>query len=446
MLSLAAAALLAAVAYAWAPASDPASAVPEPLPLPAVALAAAPEAEAPDDAERDAPETGAIDAPPEAAEEVFLEGSDDDSEDVVLRGRVVPAFGPQPEGIHVVLDRADDCGEDQPDDAACDHFRTYADADPETGDFELSAPPGSYRLVARADGFLPAHEQGLTLTRGEELGEVLLTLERGERISGTVHHEDEPQTGARVFAIGEGFVREGVTDEIGHFEIEGLPHGSFVVRAYVEPYGGDERTVSSGASVALVIDKRERVHGRVVDARGFPVEGAVVYSDYEPTHENEQVRDPWPEGEDFEIGGLGMHGCGPTPSCYERATTDAAGRFELETSPGELLLIGARLGDLRAFVTGADWRDGKEVVMQLEPLGRAKSKNPNGEVTLAPNGTHEVFLESTGLAPNPSRQPLMKAGLFANPPSDSPAALDPFALGFGRAPHYEIADQGGIPY
>jgi hypothetical protein len=223
--------------------------------------------------------------------------------------------------------------------------------------------------VARATGFLPASEDGLVVRLGEQLGDILLTLEPGRHITGTVDVEGTPQSEAKIVAKGEGFVRLASTDELGHFEIDGLPNGTFSVRAYHEGLGGDEKTVESGGSVQLSLGYRQKIRGRVLDERGFPAEAATIFTDYAPTLDSET--DPYPQPRTEGDYGLGLHGCGPLPSCYQRAVTAADGRFELDATPGETLTVGAQAGDHYALTfdvqTGAD-----NLVLELQPARRVQ--------------------------------------------------------------------------
>ena len=255
-----------------------------------------------------------------------------------LRGRVTPLSGAQP-GVRVTFQGL--CGAD------CSPSLLEADTDPITGEFALALPPGTYQVVARADGFLPATEEGLTVSAAEHLADLVMTLERGERITGSVHRGGQPTAGAQVAAIASGWIRTALTDELGRFEISGLPRGSYTVRAYSGAYGGDEQQVAAGGSVSFELGYRQKVVGRVLDARGFPAEGVAIFSDYQPL----DVLDTDPYvGSSAAVLGLGMHGCGPSPQCYQRAVTGPDGRFEVETSVGQTLTLGARRGNAYALL------------------------------------------------------------------------------------------------
>jgi hypothetical protein len=256
----------------------------------------------------------------------------------------------------------------------CEHESSGTDADPETGDFELQVRPGSYVIVARADGLLPAGEKGLKLTAGETVEGIMLTLPPGGHVTGFVYGEGEPVPSAKVVVSGEGYVRVAFTDEAGRFDASPLPLGSFNVRAYSPSYGGDEKEARTGRSVTLDLGWRLKVRGRVLDARGFPAEGVVISSDYTVTHD-EPESDPWPDAPQDFIGGLEAHGC--SGDCYTRATTDASGRFELDTAPGQELIVGASRGSERAYVENVT--PGKELELTLSAALRARLVDEDNE-------------------------------------------------------------------
>lgn len=308
--------------------------------------------------------------------------ADSVSPDIVLTGRVNPKSGAQPE-VTVVAQSV--C----PSGAAGCEVQTYdTAADPVTGEFAIAVGPGTWRLVARAEGFLPATEDGLSLTPGEELGDIVMLLEKGERISGTVVHEGQPIEGTKVVAFTDDWVRTTLTDDLGHFAIEGLPPGTYTVQAYSGTMGGDEKRASAGSTVHLDLGHREKVRGKVVDARGMPVEGVAIYSDYDPIERTDS--DPFPASGNG-VFGLGTHGCGPFPGCYQRMTTGPDGRFEVDAAVGERIVVGARIGNRYALSTEVD--PGSDVVLELrEPLrlrvvDARRKPVPGAEVQIDPQPT-----------------------------------------------------------
>jgi hypothetical protein len=322
----------------------------------------------------------AAEEPQDTGETEEQELTDGDADLVTVRGRVVPQLGPQPENIRVRLDREDNCtlsySEAMTGSADCEHESAGTEADPETGDFELQVRPGSYVIVARAEGLLPAGEKGLKLTAGETVEGVLLTLPPGGHVTGFVYGEGEPMNSVKVVVSGEGYVRVAFTDEVGRFDASPLPPGSFSVRAYNASYGGDEKEARTGSSVTLNLGWRLKVRGRVLDARGFPAEGVVISSDYVVT-QDEPESDPWPDAPQDFFGGLEAHGC--SDDCYTRATTDASGRFELETAPGQVLIVGASRGSERAYVENVT--AGRELELTLSGALRTRLVDDDGQPT-----------------------------------------------------------------
>jgi hypothetical protein len=258
-----------------------------------------------------------------------------------------------------------------------DRQETSTDHD---GNFSIEVPPDTWRLVARAAGFLPATEEGLSVTAGERVGGILLTLEPGQHITGTVDFEGTPQS-AKIVATGEGFVRSGSTDELGHFTIAGLPKGTFSVRAYHEGLGGDEKTVETGGSVHLSLGYRQKIRGRVLDGRGFPAPGLAVFSDYSPNADPES--DPYPHRLGEESHRVSEHSCGSPPGCYQRAVTRADGRFELDAAPGETLTVGARVGDHYAIAYDVQ-SNADDLVLELRPPERAQLVRDDGVALTEP--------------------------------------------------------------
>ncbi len=296
--------------------------------------------------------------------DLLLAALDSVEPDIILTGRVTPRSGVQPP---VTVIAQSQCEPEAPECAV----QTYdTEADPGTGEFAIAVGPGTWRLVARSPGFLPATEDGLRVVAGEELGDIVMLLERGERISGTVVHDGQPVENATVVASAPPWVRTTFTDAFGHYAIEGLPAGTYSVLAYTGGLGGDEKRATAGSTVHLTLGHREKIHGRVLDERGMPAEGAAIFSDYTPVDYTDI--DPLPDVLDGLIGltGLSAHGCGPSPACYQRMVTGADGRFELEIAPGETLTVTARLGE--RYAAPVDVHPGSEAVLELHPAIRVR--------------------------------------------------------------------------
>jgi hypothetical protein len=188
------------------------------------------------------------------------------------------------------------------------------------------------------------------------------------------------------------------------------------VRAYNGHAGGDEKIVPSGSVVHLDLGHRQKVSGRVVDARGFPVEGAIVYSDYSPVAVTET--DPYPTSSGA-IMGLGAHGCAPSPECYQRAVTGPDGRFEIEGAPGETLAVGARAGALTALATEVTPGDSDPITLVLAPGKKVQLLDVEGKP--APNVELEIFPQQSFF----NRRPTTDAEGFVQLP---PGALEEIVL------------------
>ncbi len=332
--------LVAAMTFALAPAEALPPAAVEPI---AVAAAAPATPDAPDLVQAAHLDPSELPEPLLTIDDIPLA-----SEEAWLSGRVTPSSGAQPD-VQLVFES--------------DDGQVFeADADPTTGEFALQLPPGTWRIVARSDGYLPAYEEGFVVSPGEELADLVMTLERGERITGSVVADEQPVEGVLVSAENGDWVRTALTDGSGRFTLEGLPRGTFTVRAYAAGTGGDEQQAAGGSSVHLALGHRQKIRGRVLDTRGLPVEGAEVFTDYTPIDVVDA--DPYPSV-GVAVGGLGAHGCGPAPLCYHRMTTGADGRFEVDTAPGQTLSIGARRGD--AFAHVLDRAAGDDFDLVLEP-------------------------------------------------------------------------------
>lgn len=113
--------------------------------------------------------------------------------------------------------------------------------------------PGTYVLVASAAGRPPAKSRELTLAAGESLRGSQITLPRGAKLTGTITDRatGAPLAGATVkldAATSSGMSQgeSAVSDDAGHFVLDGVPNGPFSVRARHPDY--KERIVSLDAS------------------------------------------------------------------------------------------------------------------------------------------------------------------------------------------------------
>ncbi len=100
---------------------------------------------------------------------------------------------------------------------------------------------GTYRLVAVVDGFAPTLSDPVAVAAGEAVDEVVIALERGSTVSGTIRDEatERPIEGARVFIALPGPGGEpptDFTDPSGRFELRDVPSGRRTLRANADGY------------------------------------------------------------------------------------------------------------------------------------------------------------------------------------------------------------------
>ncbi|MGM0554820.1 MAG: carboxypeptidase regulatory-like domain-containing protein [Myxococcota bacterium] len=165
----------------------------------------------------------------------------------------------------------------------------------ETGRFALEGvAPGTYQVDAEADGFAtvgPASMRRVevTLSEGQAIQDLRLTLRRPATLSGRIVAGGDPIEGARVglyYLFAEGldgrlqpFALDGVTEseEDGAFELDGIAPGRFHVlveadghalaesqEVYLEP--GESR-----GGLVIDLDPSALLTGEVVDEEGEPL-------------------------------------------------------------------------------------------------------------------------------------------------------------------------------
>jgi len=156
------------------------------------------------------------------------------------------------------------------------------------GEFTLhGVPPGDPRVTATHDDYFTASSDGLRIRPGEVLRGLELVMARGGRVRGHVlTPEEKPAAGVRVGlevieAEGStGDVLDPTTDAQGAFQISRIPPGRYrvVVRGGAKS-SAQEVELGAGAvveDVLLVLAATARIQGRVEDASGAPVRGAIV--------------------------------------------------------------------------------------------------------------------------------------------------------------------------
>jgi hypothetical protein len=175
-----------------------------------------------------------------------------------------------------------------------------------------SVPAGTYDL--QFDGAIVAGGSPVTVAADTPLNDVLLTLQPGGLIAGQVLASDtgEPLSHARVTAIASvegGEVFSTNTDDDGHYLLEGLPAGEYVLQATASERA---RTIISGvqSNIDLVMQDLELApqavfRGSVKLEPGGPEEGSLTV--YAVATDGSSAADPFSariSGLSFAIGGL----------------------------------------------------------------------------------------------------------------------------------------------
>lgn len=202
---------------------------------------------------------------------------------MVLAGQVVDGEGKAVAAAEVQLDNST-----PPRD------RPWVIAVGEDGRFRFEGVwPGSYRLAARAEGRVPAHQE-LEVTRDAQ--DLRLVLQAGAVLSGKVEAGDgAPASGAEVklrvrpLPGGRGPVREQVpftdlraeTDGEGRFVVGGLPAGQVIVNARHPDKGaaivdGVSLVSAEKKSVVLRLRPGSSIEGQVRTPDGAPAAGVRV--------------------------------------------------------------------------------------------------------------------------------------------------------------------------
>ncbi len=159
-----------------------------------------------------------------------------------------------------------------------------ADADL-SGHVRIGAlPQGSYAVRATMGDLVSPIELGVTLDRGEEKS-LILRLGRGRLVSVRVVDSDAsdalPVPGAKISLAEAGvspFPLEGTTDKDGRARLGPIAPGPASLSARAEGFVPRTLVVTSGeeGSVVVALARAGTLSGRVVDARGFPIDGASI--------------------------------------------------------------------------------------------------------------------------------------------------------------------------
>lgn len=145
-------------------------------------------------------------------------------------------------------------------------------------------PEGSYAVRATMDDFVSPIELGVTLDGGEDKS-VTLQLGRGRLVSVRVVDSDAPDalpvSGAKVSLAEAGlspFPLEAMTDKDGRTRLGPIAPGPASLSARAEGFVPRTLVVASetGGAIVVALARAGVLSGRVVDVRGFPVDGASI--------------------------------------------------------------------------------------------------------------------------------------------------------------------------
>lgn len=262
----------------------------------------------------------------------------------------------------------------------------------EDGAFRFAAlPAGTFRFTARHPDFGPGASEPITLDGRSERTGVVVQLEPGAVLAGTVVDADgKPVEAAavRVALGGRGMrfgpPRQTYSGDDGRFEMRGLPRREVRVIAVHETASSETVAVDLSerperTDVTLSLDVTGRIAGHVVDADGEPVEGAQVmlWPDFR--------RGAGPAMRDFRMRGQAV------------ALTDAGGAFEFRGLVDMPYQVRANppgvTGRGRAFLReGVPAKVGDDsIVITLERDGAIK-----GRVAFDDGTPAQVFVVSLG--------------------------------------------------
>lgn len=153
------------------------------------------------------------------------------------------------------------------------------------GEFLISGiEPGSYEVAATADDYLPASLPGLELGPRERRGGIVLRLQTGAVLEGTVVDEEgRPLPQVALFvdptasALSTLAAAGAATDASGRYRLGGLAAGEATLHLMVDGFPRETHTIEIRPGVQqrdFVLRRGVSVSGRVVDEEGVGVGGA----------------------------------------------------------------------------------------------------------------------------------------------------------------------------
>jgi len=279
----------------------------------------------------------------------------------------------------------------------------------EDGAFEISdIPPGKVDLTASAPGFLEGRTVGIEVGEGEVKEGVVLSLKKGQRISGRVL---DPSRGAGVpnatvswrrvsertaegIAIGPGgaFVmvsNPATTDADGRFDYDAVPPEKLIFKASHPDFLEAEKTIDASAEseVSITLSQGGSIEGTVVRSDGrSPVPGAEVSLAESGGAPSVLSGDQTPadEGGRFSF----LHLKGGRYRLTAQGTSGRSGATEVVLAPGqnaEGVVLSLDAGAvLRGRVTGLppERLVGLEVHAYSDGFSGSAATGPDGQFTL----------------------------------------------------------------
>jgi len=137
-------------------------------------------------------------------------------------------------------------------------------------------PPGNYTVTATHADFAKASQAGISMTSGDHVRGIDLTLAIGGGASGVYTVDGQPKGGVMIQLIGAGGTKMLTTDSEGRFDVTGLPAGKYMVMAM----DFDSMDISDTSSMAGFSNMNQQsveiVDGQISDIDFTPPVGVDV--------------------------------------------------------------------------------------------------------------------------------------------------------------------------
>ncbi len=273
------------------------------------------------------------------------------------------------------------------------------------GEFEA----GDYRLVARANGFLPTVVEGLTLSPGEEVRGIDVELAPGLSVSARVTIEGESSSDVQTELEGQGFRRISQTEEDGKVHFDGLPPGEYLLRAFRAGEGSAEALVSAGGEEAtLALAQPGQLLVEVAYENGLPAVGVHVLVVEALLGVAENV-DPHGTESGLEAAADPARHTGCSGAHCVRGVTDQEGKLLVKVTRGAELVVAAE-GHPPSAMPQRGWVKSKEGarsafvrLVRAEPLSLrvlSGERTPPGTLSFVPaSGDFMFAVEKAAVGP-----------------------------------------------